>query len=81
MIAEFEARIKELGTAVEQSVMNHHALLGRLGEAKHTLEQYLIKKGSDFIAEKVDEAFPAVDQTAVAQTVSVIAESAADKLL
>ena len=32
-------RIAEIQAAVEQSVTNHHGLLGRLGEAKFMLEQ------------------------------------------
>lgn len=34
---EMEDRIQEIKTAIEQSIANHNALLGRLAEAQHQL--------------------------------------------
>ena len=36
---ELEARIKELAQAIEQSMANHNALIGRIEEAKFILSE------------------------------------------
>lgn len=48
MIEQLKARIKEIESALEQSVTNHNGLLVRLDEAKHFLD--LVTKGADDLA-------------------------------
>lgn len=52
-------RVAELQAAVDQSLANHHALLGRLGEAKFILEELmkLAKTDEDKEEEPVVGAF------------------------
>ncbi len=38
MITQVEQRVEEITKAVEQSIANHHSLIGRLNEAKYLLE-------------------------------------------
>lgn len=37
-------RVNDLKVALEQSAGNHNALIGRMEEAKHCLEQFLINE-------------------------------------
>lgn len=40
---QLESRIKELQTAIEQSVAQHNALIGRLNEAQYQLGLFIDK--------------------------------------
>jgi len=48
MIEQLKMRIKEIETAIEQSLVNHNGLLVRVDEAKHFLD--MATKAADVIA-------------------------------
>lgn len=62
MIELLKMRIKEIETAIEQSAMNHGALMVRLDEAKQVLE--MATKAADEIAPEsnVTHALDAVNE-------------------
>ena len=58
-LAAIEERVKQIATAVEQSLASHNALLGRLAEAQHLYS--VVKEASAAvapIATAVAEAVP-----------------------
>lgn len=57
MLDKLEARVKELESALEQSVGNHNALLGRLAEAKHFLSM-----AADIAPIVMPEAVPVIQE-------------------
>lgn len=52
--AALEARIKEIQAAVDQSALNHNALLVRLDECKYLLEA-MLKACAETVTEPVHE--------------------------
>ncbi len=52
MKEEIEKRIAHIQSAVEQSIANHNALLGRLEEAKHCLS--LLEEAANAANEVID---------------------------
>lgn len=58
-VTAIEKRIADLTKAVEQSIANHNALLGRLSEAQHVLS--IVLEAAEAIAPVIETAVEAVE--------------------